>query len=118
MSRNRGASLRIDVRAPHSPRAPEKSGCVLCETAQVKYALMAANKNHFDVVLMCRVLAVSRSGYYSWARRPPSALAQDNAELDASITAVFTSQKGRAGSSRWAYRRKGLPLAAIVWPAA
>jgi len=62
----------------------------------VKYALITANRTHFDVVLMCRVLAVSRGGYYDWRRRLPSAQAQDNVVLDAAITDVFTTQKGRA----------------------
>jgi len=66
----------------------------------VKYALITAHKNYFGVVLMCRVLAVSRSGYYGWARRLPSAQAQDNVTLDAVIADVFTAQKGRAGSPR------------------
>ena len=66
----------------------------------MKYALMTAHKSHFDVVLMSRALSVSRSGYYSWMRRPPSAQAQDNVALDAAITNVFTTQKGRAGSPR------------------
>ena len=66
----------------------------------MKYALITAHKNYFGVVLMCRVLAVSRSGYYGWARRPPSAQAQDNVTLDAVIADVFTAQKGRAGSPR------------------
>ncbi len=61
---------------------------------------MTANKSHFDVVLMCRVLCVSRSGYYSFRHRKPSARAQDNVTLDAAITDVFTLQKGRAGSPR------------------
>jgi transposase InsO family protein len=61
---------------------------------------MTANRTHFDVVLMCRVLSVSRGGYYGWMRRPPSARAQGNTTLDAAITDVFTAQKGRAGSPR------------------
>ena len=66
----------------------------------MKYALITANKNCFDIVLMCRALAVSRGGYYDWRRRPPSAQSQDNVTLDAAITDVFTAQKGRAGSPR------------------
>ena len=54
---------------------------------------MTANKSHFYAVLMSRVLSVSRSGYYGWTRRKPSAQAQDNVTLDAAITDVFTAKK-------------------------
>jgi hypothetical protein len=39
---------------------------------------------------MCRVLAVSASGYYAWRQRPPSARARADAELTSRITAINT----------------------------
>jgi len=35
----------------------------------VKYAFIAAERNHHAVARLCRVMAVSRSGYYGWQRR-------------------------------------------------
>ena len=40
--------------------------------------MIKANEMHFPVGMMCRLLLVSRSGYYAWKRRPPSVREQSN----------------------------------------
>jgi len=49
---------------------------------------------------MCRVLEVSRSGYYRWLRRKPSWRAVDNEKLDAEIREIYDGSKGRYGSPK------------------
>jgi putative transposase len=49
---------------------------------------------------MCRVLSVSRSGYYSWRSRPESRRAVENRRLDAHIKAIYKKHKGRCGSPK------------------
>jgi putative transposase len=49
---------------------------------------------------MCRVLEVSRSGYYAWATRPPSARAVQNAALLGEIRRVYSESDGTYGSRR------------------
>ena len=49
---------------------------------------------------MCRVLSVSRSGYYRWRKRPQSQRAIENRRLDAHIRAIFNRHKGRCGSPK------------------
>jgi transposase InsO family protein len=49
---------------------------------------------------MCRVLSVSRSGYYRWRNRPKSQRAIENRRLDAHIRAIFNRHKGRCGSPK------------------
>jgi len=49
---------------------------------------------------MCRVLALSRSGYYDWRGRPPSDRAQANARLAADVHRVYAQNKGRTGAPR------------------
>jgi putative transposase len=49
---------------------------------------------------MCRVLAVSASGYYAWLKRPPSARARADAELTARIQAIHQYSRGTYGAPR------------------
>ncbi len=56
-------------------------------------------ENH-AVALMCRVLDVSRSGYYDWRNRPPSARAQANQRLTDDIRRIHEEHKGRVGAPR------------------
>jgi putative transposase len=49
---------------------------------------------------MCRVLEVSRSGYYAWAGRPPSPRAQENTALVVEIRRVHAESDGTYGSRR------------------
>jgi putative transposase len=54
----------------------------------------------FPVTRMCRVLAVSSSGYYAWRHRPPSAREMVNRELCNKIEAVYNDNHGVYGSPR------------------
>jgi putative transposase len=47
---------------------------------------------------MCRVFAVSSSGYYAWVKREPSARAIRDAELTARIRVFHARSKGRYGA--------------------
>src|SRR2546426_1957151 len=47
---------------------------------------------------MCRVFAVSSSGYYAWAKREPSARALEDARLTARIRMYHARSKGRYGA--------------------
>jgi transposase InsO family protein len=49
---------------------------------------------------MCRVLKVSRSGYYRWLKRKPSQRELDNHRLDAEIREIYDNSKGRYGSPK------------------
>ena len=54
----------------------------------------------FPVDACCDVLWVSRSGYYAWSRRPPSARAGRREELAAKIAQVHEQNRGVYGSPR------------------
>lgn len=49
---------------------------------------------------MCEVLGVSRSGYYAWKTRKPSARAQENEELEREIAEIYRKSRGTCGSPR------------------
>lgn len=49
---------------------------------------------------MCRVLGVSRSGYYAWRSREPSTAEVRREELNQEIAAIHAEVKGRYGSPR------------------
>lgn len=62
--------------------------------------MIKENIKYFDLSMMCRVLCVSRSGYYDWGKRPESVRAQDNAKLASEIKDIFDDEDQRAGSVR------------------
>jgi len=53
-----------------------------------------------DVAVACRVLEVSRSGYYDWRHRPPSARDVDDAWLTNTILDVHTGSRCSYGAPR------------------
>ncbi|HEU4541128.1 MAG TPA: IS3 family transposase [Jiangellaceae bacterium] len=64
-----------------------------------------------DVAVACRVLNVSRSGYYEWRSRPKSARAEENELLVKHIRAIHADSRGSYGWPRvTAELRLGLGL--------
>jgi putative transposase len=61
---------------------------------------VSANQAIYGVATMCRVLAVSASGYYAWRKRPPSARARADAELTTRIRAIHQYSRGTYGAPR------------------
>ena len=53
-----------------------------------------------DVAVACRVLGVSRSGYYDWHGRPPSAREEANTLLLKQITEIHEQSRGTYGWPR------------------
>jgi putative transposase len=66
----------------------------------VKYACIRVHRQEFPVVLMCRVLEVSRSGFYAAERRAPSSRAAENQSLRMIIGAIHETSRGTYGSPR------------------
>jgi putative transposase len=62
--------------------------------------LIEAEKAEHSISRLCRVLGVSRVGFYAWRRRPPSARAVRDAELERLITAVFAESRQTYGAPR------------------
>jgi putative transposase len=61
---------------------------------------VSAHRAVYPIAAMCRVLGVSSSGYYAWAKRTPSARATSNAALIERIGAIHAASHGTYGSPR------------------
>jgi transposase InsO family protein len=62
--------------------------------------MIKTNDEQFPVNMMCRMLSVSRSGYYAWKQRPHSGRSQANKLLADDIKRIFDEEKERSGSPR------------------
>lgn len=66
----------------------------------MKYAWIEAQRDQFSVTRMCRLLAVSRSGYCQWRMRRPSDRSMADAVLDARVAAIHAASKRSYGRDR------------------
>jgi putative transposase len=64
------------------------------------YKLIEAEKTSFPVQFMCRMLGVSRSGYYGWRDRPPAARNRADAALTERIREIHERSRRTYGSPR------------------
>ena len=66
----------------------------------MKFEFIHAEKAFYPVTVLCSVLAVSRSGFHAWCKRPPSARSTSDALLVVQITASHKRSRRRYGSPR------------------
>lgn len=64
------------------------------------YEFIHSNRFEFSVEEMCRVLAVSRSGYYGWTQRGESRKSKEDEVLTIVIKWLFEKHKKRYGAPR------------------
>lgn len=64
------------------------------------YRLIEAERTSFPVQFMCRMLGVSRSGYYDWRDRPLSRRSRENDTLTAKIREIHERSRQTYGSPR------------------
>jgi transposase InsO family protein len=65
----------------------------------VKYAWSQEQHTEFSVTSLCRILEVSRSGYYEWLGRPPS-VQPDTEQLEAKVKQYVAQGRGLYGTRR------------------
>ena len=61
---------------------------------------MSENQATYPIATMCRLLGVSSSGYYAWAKRDESQRARSDAMLLAEIRAAHAASRGTYGAPR------------------
>ena len=66
----------------------------------MKYACIARHQRDYPVRLMCRVLEVSRAGFYAWRTRGPSVRAQVDEQLKVRVRAFHARSDGSYGAPR------------------
>jgi transposase InsO family protein len=66
----------------------------------VKYQFISDHREEFEITVMCRVLTVSRSGYYAWRNRPSSARKMADQELSQQIKEIHQQSRQTYGSPR------------------
>lgn len=66
----------------------------------MKFHFIAAHRQHFRLRSLCRVLGVSRSGYYAWTGRPAPRRAERNDALLVHIRAAYARGRQAYGSPR------------------
>lgn len=66
----------------------------------MRFEFIQAQKAHYPVLILCRVLQVCRSGFYAWQRRAPSARARTDQALSAQIADAFGASRVTYGSPR------------------
>ena len=78
----------------------KKSRRLLREGELLRFEFIRAEKAAYSVASLCRVLEVSRAGYYAWIRRPESAHVQEDRRLSVLVRAAHEESRRNYGSPR------------------
>lgn len=65
-----------------------------------RYRFILGEEANHAVWLMCKVMRVSRSGYYDWRRERSQVVSSRHADFDRLVAAAFEESYGRYGSRR------------------
>jgi putative transposase len=78
----------------------------------MKFRFIHAERARYPVRVLCRVLEVSRSGFYAWCRRAPAQRVQAEQRLTQAIQAAHRRSRGTYGSPRIhaELKAQGLPV--------
>jgi putative transposase len=66
----------------------------------VRFSFIDAEKAHYPITMLCRVLKVSRAGFYAWFGRPPSPRAVEDARLTVLVREAHERGRRNYGSPR------------------
>ncbi|AFZ67232.1 transposase [Deinococcus peraridilitoris DSM 19664] len=80
--------------------AHEDACPLLCQRKSLIFAFIHDNRHEFRLDILCRMLGVAISGYYTWRGRPISQHQFHDAALSLRIKALHEQYKGRYGAPR------------------
>ena len=66
----------------------------------MRYAFIEQEQCHYTVKLLCKVMQVSRSGFYAWRGRPKSERAKQDGQLIEQITNIHRASRRTYGAPR------------------
>ena len=66
----------------------------------MKYRFISDHRERANVGLMCKVLNISRSGYYAWLKRPRSRRSKENRKLADHIRIIHAKSRKIYGAPR------------------
>ena len=66
----------------------------------MRFAFIDVEKAFYPMRILCRVLRVSRSGYYAWRNRKPSVRQLEDERLRPKVVEAFETGRGTYGSPR------------------
>lgn len=70
------------------------------QNVRLKYTFIQAHRRAFDTAVLCRLLGVSRSGFYAWLQNPLSDRAVEDQRLLGLIRAAYMASHGVYGAPR------------------
>src|SRR5262249_7037806 len=94
------AAPRREQAAVDGARDFKKSDGLLREGTAVRCVFIRDHQAEFPVEVLCRVLGVSRSGYFAWRDRPPSPTAGRREHLVERIREAHRESRATYGSHR------------------
>jgi putative transposase len=93
---------RENRRLREEARDPLKSRGLVCQRegrdTEALFGFVKANQAHHRVATMCRVLGVSKSGFYAWCSRPLSKRTREDIALTGKIHEIHRWSRGAYGA--------------------
>jgi len=93
--------LRKENKELRMERNSKKGQRLLCERNEVKFRFIKRQSNLFPVALLCRVMSVSKSGYYDWHKRPANVISLETLKLYRLVRQLFKQSRGSLGNLQW-----------------
>ena len=78
----------------------KKSRGLLRQRKELRFRFIEAEKAHYEIQMMCRVLKVSRSGYYTWRKLGASDREAEEQRIVKRIRQLHGTRKSSYGSPR------------------
>ncbi|WP_143870695.1 IS3 family transposase [Catenovulum sediminis] len=76
----------------------KKGQRLLCKRNEVRYRFIKKQAGQYPVVLLCRVMEVSKSGYYDWLNRPAKLIDINTLKLYRRVRDLFKKSRGSLGN--------------------